>query len=180
VQYSDSRPENLENREARIFVTDRNPREYKQCYTYSPPEGCADVEPQQASHPDLSFGVAMYESDPPVLVRMLGFDISGLTTLYKPDYTLDRTIAAPTGSTLTYELAASSEKRLVQAMPGPGAGDELELRVDGQRMDDGPLLAGRGPGVVLEPGGPHEITVTPGADVSENFNLGLVVFEAVE
>ena len=180
VQYSDNRKEDLENLEARIFVTDRSPREYKQCYTYSPPGGCADVEPQQASREDLSFGVAMYESDPPVLVRMLGFDISGLTTLYKPDYMLDRAVAAPTGSTLTYELAASSKERLVQAVPGPGAGDELELRVDGQRMDVDPLFPGRGPGVVLEPGGAHEITVVPGADVSEDFNLGLVVFEAVD
>jgi len=187
MQYSGAWSAEPKNITARIFVTDRNPLEYKQCYEYSPPEGCDDVEPQQASSPDLDFGVAMYESAPPVLVRMLGFDIAGLTTIFNrsdnpryTDYMLDRAVAAPTGSTLTYELAASSKERLVHAVAGPGAGDELvELRVDGQRVDDGPLLPG-GPGLVLEPGGPHEITVAPSPDASDSFNLGLVVFEAVD
>jgi len=53
-------------------------------------------------------------------------------------------------------------------------------RVDGQHMDVGPLLAGRGPGVELAPGGPHGIMVAPSGDVSRSFNLGLVVFEAVD
>lgn len=124
----------------------------------------------------------MYESAPPVLVRMLGYDISGLTTAFNTDYMLDRAVAAPTAaSTLTYELDASSKERLVQAVPGPGAG-ELELRVDGQRVNEtvGPPIGGRGPGVVLEPGGPHEIMVARSAGISEDFSLGLVVFEAVD
>jgi hypothetical protein len=181
MQYSDNSSAAPENLEARIFVTDSSHREYKQCYEYSPPGGCDDVEPQQASRPALSFGVAIYESAPPAAVRLLGFDIFGLTTVSGTDYMLDRAVAAPTASTLTYELAASSKERIVQTLPGPGADDELELRVDGQHMNTArPLIGGRGPAIVLEPGGAHEITVVPSAPYSEEFNLGLVVFEAVD
>jgi hypothetical protein len=182
MQYSGNRRANPQELDVRMFVTDSSPREYKQCYNYSPPGGCDGAEPLQASRPGLSFGVAMYESDPPALVRLLGYDIFGQTTVLGTDYGLDRAVAAPTGSPLTYQLAASSTERIVQTMPGPGAGDELELRVDGQLPDEfaGPLIGGRGPGIVLEPGGPYEIRLGPAAGVAGDYNLGLVVFEAVD
>lgn len=181
VQYSANRRANPETLQARMFVTDHRSLEYQKCYEYSPPEGCDDLEPPQATGADLDFGVAIYESAPPVVVRMLGYDIFAQTTAFNTDYMLDRAVAAPTAaSTLTYELTASDKERLVQVLMAPDI-DELQLLVDGERVKGTRGLAGsRGPGVVLPPGRSHQITVAPSAGMSGSVDLGLVVFEAVD
>jgi hypothetical protein len=181
--------------EVRMFLTDQDPTEYYDCMAYSPPQGCADVEPPHAVGTGARFGLAMYGREPAVpATTIFGSEVYPAARVLDTTYSFTTAVAAATGSRLlTYRLPGSTHRRIVQAMAGqeepcrhtdghrsPDCLPVPELRIDGQPVDNShdflfTTLAAR---AQLPPGGAHEITLEIPAADTDVLDLGFVVFEA--
>ena len=179
MDFSNARSSAPEERVVRMFLTNQDPREYRRCFNYSPPDGCDDVEPPHATATDASFGVAVYENAPPVVMTMLGYDIFALADVDGTEFLLSQGVtAASQSSVLTFPLAPSPHERILQALVGVEG--TVELRVDGQagRNQRYGLLNSRTPSARIAPGRAHDITIELVEGDPDHVDLGFVVFEA--
>ncbi len=179
----------------RMFVTEQRPREFRQCFTYSPPEGCEEVEPVHATESAARFGVRVYEHRlGPMTARLFGADVAARAEWNGTYYSVTAVAAAATAAReLTFRLAASDRPRIAQATSGPTeaarrcweeTGEEtcrttLELTIDGEPVADqleGPF-GGRGGWGPLTPGVEHLVTLRVVRGDPELVDLGVVVYE---
>lgn len=181
----------------RMFVTDENPREFRRCFFYSPPEGCADLEQVAAGSPASMELTAHVWNPGPTGFTLFGRDFplrraSASSYVDGPDiYSLVVAAAAATGGReLSFTLEPSEYERIVQAFgpPTPEAFEcadmgacapTVELLVDGEAVEDqfeGPF-SGRGGWGRLAPGAPHEITFRVTEGDPALVDLGVVVYE---
>lgn len=179
----------------RMFLTNSDPSAYYDCVAYSPPGGCADLEPPHATGTGAAFGVTVYGREPLApATTIFGSEIYPAAKVAGTIYSFTTAVAGATGSRLlTYELPASTHERIVLALAGQEepcrhtdsqkTGDCLpvpQLRVDGKPIDNQRdfLSTTNAAQTLLTAGGPYEITLEIPARDTDEVDLGFVVFEA--
>jgi hypothetical protein len=109
----------------RAFVTEEDPRPFRRCFDYSPPEGCDDVEPERASV-DLDARLSLRLSRQvrgPVAVHMLGENVYARAEWQGTTYSLSTVAAGATGaSELSFRVASSDTPRIAWAVIGARPG----------------------------------------------------------
>ena len=186
----------------RMFVTDQNPRAFRQCFEYSPPEGCDDLE-RPLRGTGATTRLATYEwHQGPTALRMFDQPFPARANAWDQTWSLTHAAAAATGDdTLSFRLDASSNERIAQVVyliredacsqleacfDGRVLGEDpslptVELSIDGDVMDDppheGPFFT-RATWDELAPGQAHEIEVRlVGGDASV-VDVGVIIYEA--
>lgn len=176
----------------RIFVTERNPRAFRTCFEYSPPEGCEELE-HAASGSSATMSLTTYEwRQGPDAVDMFGLSFPSRASAFDQAWSLTQAAAAPTGDRLlSFTLAASPRERIANVVTVntrqvvcPGDEDcfpAVELSVDGDLVGiqamPGPFFS-RATWTELAPGEPHDVTVRLVGGDPTIFDLGVLIYEA--
>ncbi len=192
IPQTPGRSPEISGKAARIFVTEKNPREFRKCFNYSPPEGCAELE-HLAAGSQARMTLSTYEwREGPDAVTMFGRSFPSRASAFNQAWSLTHAAAAPTGGRqVSFTLAASPRERIANIVtvqgdpqPCPGATDchpDIELTVDGElvpiRPDDGPFFS-RANWALLGPDAPHDVTVRLVGGEPTILELGIVVYAA--
>jgi hypothetical protein len=182
----------------RLFVIERSPREFRRCFTYSPPGGCDAVEPPHvADEVGARFGLRLVENRRgPVAARMLDDEVYARVPWGGSIYSLDAVAAGATGaSLLSFRVPASDQDRIAWATIGAKpalqrcyarAGESesclptVEVSVDGQRPiavpDLWPFGPRRGWGSLVAGEG-HVITMRVVDGNPRHIDLGAWIYE---
>lgn len=126
-----------------IFVTDQNPRAFRRCFEYSPPEGCDDLE-RPLRGTGATMRLATYEwHQGPTAVRMFGQPFPARDNFLDRTWSLTRAAAAETGArTLSFDVDASPHERIAQVVyvVRDEACSRIDLCFDGRALDAHPSL----------------------------------------
>jgi hypothetical protein len=186
----------------RMFVTDRDPRAFRRCFEYSPPEGCDDLEHTDSDTP-ATMRLATYEwRTGPTAVHMFGHAFPARRNVLDQTWSLTHAAAAESGArTLSFPVDASSQERIAQVVyvvredacdeiescsDGYGFTEEatlpvVELSIDGEFADDppheGPFFT-RATWVELPTGEDHDISVRLVGGDPASVDVGVVIYEA--
>jgi hypothetical protein len=186
----------------RMFVTDRSPRAFRQCFEYSPPEGCDALE-RPTSDTEATMRLATYEwRTGPTAVYMFGHAFPARGDFRELAWSLTHAAAAETGArTLSFHVDASSHERIAQVVyvVRDDACDQIESCFDGYAFSEEPSLPTvemsldgevpedpphEGPFFVratwaeLPMGQPHDISVRLVGGDPASVDVGVVIYEA--
>lgn len=175
----------------RIFVTGEDPRAFRQCFEYSPPEGCDDLErPLRGSGATMRLTTYEWQGGP-TAVRMFGQPFPARANTSGRTWSLTHAAAAATGGTsLSFDVDSSSHRRIAQVVfldrdrycdERDGCTPTVELLIDGQVEDDpseyGPFSY-RGSWEELAAGRDHDIAVRLVGGDPTAFDVGVLIYEA--
>ena len=186
----------------RMFVTDQNPRAFRECFEYSPPEGCDDLEnPLRGT--GATMRLATYEwHQGPTAVRMFGQSFPARANAFDQTWSLTRAAAAATGArALSFSVDASSHEGIAQVVyivrddacrqidqcfEGRAFVEDpslptVELSIDGEVVDDpppeGPFFS-RATFDELGAGQAHDISVRLVGGDAAAVDVGVIIYEA--
>ncbi len=186
----------------RMFVTDENPRAFRQCFENSPPEGCADLE-QPLRGTGATMRLATYEwHQGPTALRMFDQPFPARAIAWDQTWSLTHAAAAATGAgTLSFSVDASSNERIAQVvylvtedacsqsdrcfdgymLSEPSWLPTVELSIDGQVVGDppheGPFFT-RATWDELATGQAHDIVVRLVGGDATAVDVGVLIYEA--